>query len=173
MSLIFSMSCAAIAALGAISVYKKLPKLQLAYAIIQIIIVAVLFILAMCYLICMTKSVKDMIKDLLEAKLTPQMKMYLQYKDAIDQLQQQLKCCGTTAYKYEDSKYPDSCCDIQPCTVAFPTACDTAGVELLAGTFSSALVMSLVPLPIKIALITLIMLIRQRLMTELSNENEN
>ncbi|BET02992.1 Hypothetical protein NTJ_15809 [Nesidiocoris tenuis] len=172
-AVIFAMCFAGLVALGAISVHKKLPNLQLAYAIIQSNIVAVLFFLAVICSIVMTKTVIDMIKDNSEKTWTPKMKEYLKHKDEIDQLQQQLKCCGTTAYKYEDSKYPDSCCDIQPCTVAFPKACNTAEVEFLVGGFPIAVSLFLVPLPVKIASITLIMLIRKRLMTELSDESEN
>ncbi|BET02990.1 Hypothetical protein NTJ_15808 [Nesidiocoris tenuis] len=164
-AVIFAMSFAGLVALGAISVSKKLPKLQLAYVIIQTIILAVLLISATICFLCMTNSVYDMMKERSEKKWTPKMKEYFKNKDEIDKLQQQLKCCGTTAYKYEDSKYPDSCCDIQPCTVAFPMACNTAEAEKIAGELPFLVSLFLVPLPVKFALIELIWQIRTQLIT--------
>ncbi|BET02989.1 Tetraspanin family [Nesidiocoris tenuis] len=164
-AVIFAICFAGLVALGAISVSKKLPKLQLAYAIIQIILVAVLFLFAMICLMGMAKTAYDMIKDNSEKQWTPKMKAYLKNKDEVDKLQQQLKCCGTTAYKYEDSKYPNSCCEIRPCTVAFPKACNTAEAEKKIEVLPAMVTLLLVQLPVKIASITLIMLIRKRLMT--------
>ncbi|BET01120.1 Hypothetical protein NTJ_13936 [Nesidiocoris tenuis] len=164
----------AISAMGIFSVLKKKRGLQLAYMIVQIIIIVLGFLAVIgLIVICAVPMVHTVLKGLFIQDWITKMKDYPKNSAEVDDLQKKLKCCGLTPFKYNDTGYPSSCCEIPPCSNnVFPKSCDEAHVDNTLSFVRSAIGLLCVIIAVKIALTVLISLIRKRQPMEETEEDE-